>query len=308
MILDVWMWREKDKGKCTSKICVSLYLRKTKEIQSISIAGHHLLITYVQKRERDEGLLGYLTLLAADMRRAGEWTTPFIDPCPKVQFNRLYIPWSPTEQPSPFILLTHDMRVSILSLSLPPELTQAATAPHLHELKAARGWSSDQGQLPLPSTSSKRPGLIFRPGAAPSRLHELKAARADLPAGADSSSCSTSSWSCPTATLRSASIASAYVWWVSSILVLSRHPLRFSFWRIMFTISLMQIQFYPSLNRSKCCSKGICNRRPHGLGCTDTGYRYIHTVIQQLRKIRIHRYGKYIYNFINKYYEGNAQS
>jgi hypothetical protein len=42
--------------------------------------------------------------------------------------------------------------------------------------------------------------------------------------------------------------------------------------------------------------------------CTDTGYGYIDTVIRQFQKIRIHQYVKYIYNFINKYYEDNTQS
>jgi hypothetical protein len=32
------------------------------------------------------------------------------------------------------------------------------------------------------------------------------------------------------------------------------------------------------------------------------------TVIWQLQKIRIRGYSKYIYNFINKYYEDNAQN
>jgi hypothetical protein len=44
------------------------------------------------------------------------------------------------------------------------------------------------------------------------------------------------------------------------------------------------------------------------IGCTDTGYGYVDMVRRQLWKIKIHGYGKYIYNFINKYYEGNSQS
>jgi hypothetical protein len=48
--------------------------------------------------------------------------------------------------------------------------------------------------------------------------------------------------------------------------------------------------------------------RLHRYGIQIRQYGYVDTVMWQLKKIRIHRYNKYIYNFINKYYEDNAQS